>query len=57
MGRERKNDDKDRVCLYVDKEVVAYFKQRAEELGANYQPMMNKVLVEYVKQQEENSHE
>jgi uncharacterized protein (DUF4415 family) len=47
MGRAKTNHDKERVCLYVDKEVVALFKHVAEIEERPYQPLMNKVLRDY----------
>lgn len=47
MARQPTNDNKERVCLYIDKDVVAYFKHIAERDERAYQPLMNKVLREY----------
>jgi uncharacterized protein (DUF4415 family) len=44
MARKATNENKERVCLYVDKEVVAYFKAQAEFEERPYQPLMNQVL-------------
>jgi uncharacterized protein (DUF4415 family) len=40
-----------RVNLYIDEEVVAYFKARANFDDRPYGPLMNKVLREYVEKQ------
>lgn len=47
MGRAKTNEDKERVCLYVDKRVVEYFRHIAETNEQAYQPLMNKVLRDY----------
>jgi uncharacterized protein (DUF4415 family) len=44
MSRERKNDDKTRVSLYVDTKVVDCLKHIAGQSEAPYQPLMNKIL-------------
>lgn len=41
-----------RVNLYIDEEVVAYFKARANFDDRPYGPLMNKVLREYVAKQQ-----
>lgn len=48
MARQPTNDNKERVCLYVDKDVVAYFKHIADSNERAYTPLMNKVLRDYV---------
>lgn len=47
MGRKAVNENRERVCLYVDKEVVAYFKHIADIREGPYQPLMNKVLKDW----------
>lgn len=47
MARAKTNENRERVCLYVDKEVVAYFKHLAGVNEGPYQPLMNKILREW----------
>ncbi len=39
------------VTVPLDKETVAYFKSKAEELGASYQTLVRSILREYVARQ------
>lgn len=47
MARTPKLEQKERLTIWVDKRVVAYFKHIAELEERPYQPLMNKVLVDY----------
>ena len=39
---------KTRITIYLDDEVLAAFRQRAEQQGSGYQTMMNQALREYL---------
>jgi predicted transcriptional regulator len=39
---------KTRITIYIDDEVLAAFRQRAEQQGHGYQTMMNQALREYL---------
>lgn len=47
MARAKTNENKTRVNLYVDTNVLEYFKHIAETNEQAYQPLMNKVLRDY----------
>lgn len=47
MGRQRVNDDRERVSLYVDKKVVDLVKHIAGIEERPYQPLMNKILTDW----------
>lgn len=47
MARQKTNENRERVCLYVDKEVVTLVKHLAEMEERPYQPLMNKILREW----------
>jgi uncharacterized protein (DUF4415 family) len=44
----------ERVSITLDKDTVEWFKEQAKKLGANYQPMIRKLLREYVLQQSQD---
>lgn len=48
MGRPTTNENRERVCLYLDKDIVAHFKHLASTEERPYQPLMNKVLRDYL---------
>ena len=39
---------KTRITLWIDNNIIAEFRQRAEEAGKGYQTMMNEALREYL---------
>lgn len=39
---------KTRITLWIDNDIIAEFRQRAEEVGKGYQTMMNEALREYL---------
>lgn len=43
-----KLDDKERITIWLDKKVIAHFKHIAEQEERPYQPLMNKVLRDYL---------
>lgn len=40
---------KDRITIFLDKEIVSEFRKRAENTGRGYQTMINEALREYLK--------
>lgn len=46
---------KTRVTLYLDNDIIKYFRDRAENLGKGYQTLMNQALSEAMKNQRVDS--
>ena len=42
------NSGKERITIFIDKEIVSEFRQRAEAAGRGYQTMINDALREYL---------
>ncbi|MFQ5661097.1 MAG: BrnA antitoxin family protein [Gammaproteobacteria bacterium] len=42
------NRGKERITIFLDKEVISEFRARAEETGRGYQTMINEALREYL---------
>lgn len=42
------NRGKERITIFLDKEVISEFRERADEAGRGYQTMINEALREYL---------
>lgn len=42
------NRGKERITIFIDKEIISEFRNRAEEAGRGYQTMINDALREYL---------
>ena len=42
------NRGKERITIFLDKEIISEFRERADETGRGYQTMINEALREYL---------